>query len=141
MTTKPTSQLNFEVRGNITVGTIQASNMFDAMNVAEFGNEAIKYLEDKPGTKLLLNFESVDYMSSAALTELLRINEEVKKTDGSVRLCSLTPDIRKVFEITNLEKLFVIHDDDSLESALKRYERSLTVASDDATWAGSDEGS
>lgn len=141
MTTKPTSQLNFEVRGNITVGTIQASNMFDAMNVTEFGNEAIQYLKENPGTKLLLNFESVDYMSSAALTELLRINEEVKKTDGSVRLCSLTPDIRKVFEITNLEKLFVIHGDDSVESALKRYERSLTVASDDATWAGSDEGS
>ena len=78
MTTKPTSQLNFEVRGNITVGTIQASNMFDAMNVTEFGNEAIEYLKEKPGTKLLLNFESVDYMSSAALTELLRINEEVK---------------------------------------------------------------
>lgn len=127
-------RLSFDVHGPITVGTLDEANMLDAMNVTEFGNGVLEYVKDKPGLNLLLNFEHVDYMSSAALTELLRINEALRNGNGSVRLCGLTKDIRKVFQITNLEKLFVIHEDETLQDALKRYERSLAVAADEDTW-------
>ncbi len=138
MSNDPAQQLTFEEHGKITVGTIQDANMFDAANVIHFGNTVLEYVKGKPGLRLLLDFEKVDYLSSAALTELLRINEALQKSNGSVRLCSLTKDIRKVFEITNLEKLFVIHGDDDAKSALKRFERSLAVAADDSAWAALD---
>ena len=134
MAANPTPQLTFEVHGPITVGTVDESNMLDAMNVTEFGNEVLEYIKDKPGINLLLNFEHVDYMSSAALTELLRINDALRSSGGRVRLCGLTRDIRKVFQITNLEKLFVIHDDDDLKSAMRRFERSLAVAAEEENW-------
>ncbi len=129
-------RLSFEVHGPITVGTLDEANMLDAMNVTEFGNEVLKYVDSKQQLQLLLNFQNVDYMSSAALTELLRINEAVRKLSGSVRLCGLTKDIRKVFQITNLEKLFVIHEDDTVNAALKRFERSLAIAAEENSWTG-----
>ena len=77
-------------------------------------------------------------MSSAALTELLRVNEALRNAGGSVRLCGLSTNIRKVFQITNLEKLFVIHEGDNVGMALKRFERSLAVAAEEDSWSGPD---
>lgn len=134
MATNAQPRMTFDVHGPIVVGTLDEANMLDAMNVTDFGNSVLEYVKDKPGLNLLLNFENVDYMSSAALTELLRINEALRKNNGHVRLCGLTKDIRKVFQITNLEKLFVIHEDDSLQAALKRFERSLAIAAEEDSW-------
>lgn len=135
---EPTQSVSFEERGNIDVGTILSTDMLDGMNVTHFGEEVLNHIGTKPGLHLLLNFEKVTYMSSAALTELLKINESVRLTKGSVRLCSLSTDIRQVFEITNLEKLFVIHEDDSLDAAIQRFERSLAVAADEEAWSSPD---
>ena len=138
MSTNAQPQLTFDVHGPITVGTLDEANMLDAMNVTDFGNGVLEYVKDKPGLNLLLNFQNVDYMSSAALTELLRINEALRDSQGSVRLCGLTKDIRKVFQITNLERLFVIHEGDSVDSARKRFERSLAIAAEEQTWSAPD---
>lgn len=127
--------LQFEKRGRVTVGSVVSTNMLDGANVTEFGNEALKYVERHPGVNLLLDFSNVTYMSSAALTELLRLNQALGEQGGSVRLCNLTPAIRNVFQITNLEKLFYIHDGEDLEAAHKRFERALTIAAQEAAWA------
>lgn len=136
----PPVRVDFETLGRVTVGTVQETNTLDGMNVADFGNEVIEYIKDKDGLHLLLNFEYVTYMSSAALTELLRMNEALRETHGSVRLCNLSCDIRKVFQITNLDQLFGIHDDENVKKAAERFERSLAVAADEDAWAGQDMG-
>ena len=127
--------VRFDIHAPITVGTIHSTDILDGANVSQFGSEVIAYVETHAGIHLLLDFNEIKYMSSAGLTELLRINESLKKDEGSVRLCGLTKDIRKVFEITNLEQLFVIHDDDSVDAATKRFERSLAVAAKEDAWA------
>lgn len=127
--------LQFEKRGRVTIGSVVATNMLDGANVTVFGNESLKYIEKHQGVNLLLNFQNVTYMSSAALTELLRINQALRERGGSVRLCNLTPAIRNVFQITNLEKLFFIHDGEDLEAAHKRFERALTIAAQEEAWA------
>lgn len=132
--------LQFEKRGRVTIGTVVSTNMLDGANVTEFGNETLGYIKKHPGIHLLLNFRTVTYMSSAALTELLRINQALRDAGGSVRLCSLTPAIRNVFQITNLEKLFFIHDDEDVDAAHKRFERALTIAAQEEAWADKNAG-
>lgn len=124
----------------VTVGTISGTTVLDGLNVADFGNGVLEYVKGKPGLHLLLNFEHITYMSSAGLTELLRINEALQASRGSIRLCNLSCDIRKVFKITNLDQMFAIHEDENLGSAVQRYERSLTVAANEDAWAGQDTG-
>lgn len=123
--------LFFEKRGRITVGRLQAASVLDAMNVARFAEEVLARIKTSPGLHLLLDFELVDYLSSAVLTELLRINEAVKAADGTFRLCGLNPDVQKVFEITNLNKIFVIYQG---RDAAAKYERSLDVAAQEDAW-------
>ena len=136
----PSALVRFEPTSHITVGTIEGTNVLDGMNVTDFGNYVLEFAKGKSGLQLLLNFENITYMSSAALTELLRINEALSATKGSVRLCNLSCDIRKVFKITNLDQMFAIHDDEDVQTASKRFERSLSVAADEDAWSGKDTG-
>ena len=125
--------IEFQVRGRITLGTVRSSSVLSARNVARFGEEVIAYVNAHPKLNLLLNFENVDYLSSAVLTELLRIKGAVEHVTGNLRLCAVSPLIHKAFEITNLDKVFVIHAD-SAEQDVRRFERALNVAAQEATW-------
>ena len=136
----PDTLVRFQASDQVTVGTIDGTKVLDSMNVTDFGDHVLEYVKDKPGLHLLLDFENITYMSSAGLTELLRINHALTASKGTIRLCNLSCDIRKVFQITNLDRLFAIHEDENVESALRRYERSLTVAADEDAWAGQDTG-
>lgn len=128
--------VEFEVVGRITVGTIRTSSVLSALNVAEFGNTVLDYIQEHPGLNLLLNFENVDYLSSAVLTELLRINKAINESNGRLHLCAISTVIREVFEITNLDRIFVIYEEGKT-AGIKRLERSLNIAAQEAAWKNS----
>lgn len=125
--------VEFSDQGRVNVGTVRTSSVLSTINVVEFGNEVIAYIEARPGINLLLNFENVDYLSSAVLTELLRINKAIEAAKGQLRLCGVSKVIMEVFQITNLDKMFTIYHDD-LSGGLRRFERALDVAAEEAAW-------
>jgi len=129
--------LTFEEKGRIWVGTIRANSVLSAANVSEFGAEVLAFVAKHPGVNLILNFENVDYLSSAVLTELLRINKAIEDGAGHLRLCAISPVIHEVFEITNLDKIFIIHSDD-VATDLARFERSLDIEAEDKAWGSPD---
>ncbi|MBI5095619.1 MAG: STAS domain-containing protein [Candidatus Hydrogenedentes bacterium] len=130
MSTQP--PINFVQEGSITVGTIATTSVLDALNVSAFGQCALEYVRDKPGLNLLLNFEHVTYLSSAVLSELIRINDAVTKGGGAVRLCALEENLQEVFKITNLDQVFVIYG--PAKDAVKRYERSIKLNEQEESW-------
>lgn len=122
----------FRKEGNITVGTIATTSVLDALNVSAFGQAVMDYVNAQPAMNLLLNFEHVNYLSSAVLSELIRINDATTKRGGLLRLCALEDNIQEVFRITNLDQVFVIYG--PAKEAVKRFERSLHVAEEEASW-------
>ncbi len=125
--------VDFTQEGRVIVGTIRTSSVLSAINVAEFGNEVVAYVEARPGVNLLLNFEHVDYLSSAVLTELLRVNKAIESVQGKLRLCSLSKVILEVFQITNLDTMFTIFDED-LDGGRRRFQRALEIQDQEAAW-------
>lgn len=124
--------VEFGERGAITVGVVQAGSVLDALNVAQFGSIVLAYVKRHPGLRLLLDFHHVGYLSSAVLTELLRINQTCREMGGELRLCALNDDIRKVFEITNLNKMFTIYG--AADDAVVKYARSLAIEAQEDAW-------
>ncbi len=107
--------------------------MLDAVNVSQFGKELTNFVQEHDKVNLLLDFEGVNYLSSAVLSELLNAQERCEATGGGLRLCSVNPEIKKVFEISNLDKVFVLYDCD-VRQGVKRYQKSLEIERDDETW-------
>jgi len=125
--------ISFSKREPIHIGQLQTASILDAMNVSQFGKELTAFLQQHDKANLLLNFEGVNYLSSAVLSELLNAQEQCDATGGGLRLCSVNPEIKKVFVISNLDQVFIIYDCDVRE-AVKRYQKSLDTERDDETW-------
>ena len=61
----------------------------------------------------------MEYLSSAALAKLITLNKKLQAAGGKLILCNIDPQIREVFEITRLNKLFTIHDEE--QAALQAF--------------------
>lgn len=118
-------KLEFSKQDGITVGTITHTQMLDGTNVASFGAQALAYVEEHPDLKLMINFENINYMSSAGLTELLKINDALKTDGRPVHLWGLNKDIDNVFRITNLDKMFTIHNEDTIDLACSSFKETV----------------
>ncbi len=93
--------------------------IIDASEIEQLGAELIALVEEHNKHDLLLNFEGVEFLSSAALNKLLALHSRVKKVGGKVRICNLHPQIREVFAITRLDRMFDI--DKTEEISLKKF--------------------
>ena len=94
-------------------------NILDEANIQQIGEEISQLVEMKLQPKVLISFENVDHLSSAALGTLITINNKIRGKDGQLRLANIDPQIYEVFVITKLNKLFQIHD--SAEQALASF--------------------
>jgi anti-sigma B factor antagonist len=84
------------------------NKILDEANIAEIGQQVRALVEAKDRPKVLLDFNNVDHLSSAALGMLIEVNNRVKQQNGQLRLANIKPQIMEVFEITKLNKLFRI---------------------------------
>ncbi|MBB6430909.1 STAS domain-containing protein [Algisphaera agarilytica] len=85
-------------------------NILEEANIQQIGEEIATLIDSKANPKILLNFENVEHLSSAALGTLITVNTKVKQKGGQLRLASIDKQIYEVFVITKLNKLFQIHD-------------------------------
>ncbi len=58
--------------------------------------------------RFLVNFEKLDYISSAGLRVLLAAAKQLKGTDGELRICSLNEVVREVFDISGFTTIFKV---------------------------------
>jgi len=63
--------------------------------------------------RFLVNFEKLDYISSAGLRILLAAAKQLKGTDGELRICSLNEVVREVFDISGLTTIFKVFGSES----------------------------
>src|SRR5438309_1694165 len=84
------------------------SKILDEANITEIGATLNALIDEAASPKILLDFHSVDHLSSAALGMLINVNNRIKQRNGQLRLASIKPQIFEVFVITKLNKLFRI---------------------------------
>lgn len=107
------SRLVIEQDGEVTRVDFLDRNILEEASIQQIGDQVGAMIEASPSPKILLNFENVEHLSSAALGTLITINNAVKKQGGQLRLANIDPQIYEVFVITKLNKLFQIHDDNA----------------------------
>jgi anti-sigma B factor antagonist len=120
MSTAPRRQrLEVEDIGDITVVNFIDKKILDEQNIQVIGDQLFRLVEELGRQKLLLNFGNVEYLSSAALGKLITLHKKVNAAGGKLILCNIDPQIREVFEITKLNKIFTIHKEE--QSALQAF--------------------
>ncbi len=64
-------------------------------------------------TKILVNLEKLDYISSAGLRVLLVVAKQLRTTDGELRICSLNEVVKEVFDISGFDMILPISASES----------------------------
>ncbi|MFW5681436.1 MAG: STAS domain-containing protein [Phycisphaeraceae bacterium] len=105
------SRLVISEEGDVTKIEFVDRNILEEANIQQIGDEISQIIEQQDDPKLLINFEHVEHLSSAALGTLITINNKVRQKGGQLRLSNIDPQIYEVFVITKLNKLFQIHSD------------------------------
>lgn len=104
------SRLVVDNHGDVTVVQFLDRNILEEASIQQIGDEIAELIQAASNPKILLDFESVEHLSSAALGTLITVNNKVKEKGGQLRLSNIDPQIYEVFVITKLNKLFQIHD-------------------------------
>jgi len=104
---------------DVTIVRFVDRKILDATNIEELGDQLFDLITNGRHKKLLLSFEGVEFLSSAALNKLIILDKKAKTVGGRVKLSDLRPEIREVFVITRLTQLFEICDDQ--EAALEAF--------------------
>ena len=99
--------------GDVTVVRFVDRKILDVTNIHELGRELFALVEEQNRKKLLLNFTTVEFLSSETLGELIKLEKKVKQHAGRLMLTNIKPEIYEVFAITRLTKLFDIRDEEA----------------------------
>jgi anti-anti-sigma factor len=90
--------------------------------------DEIKELEEKLAethssgiSKVIIDFSRTELIYSAFISVLLMYNQKFKQTGGSIKLTNLTPEVKKIIEVTRLFQIFETYQ--SLDEAIDSFKK------------------
>lgn len=112
-------QIEVESKGNVSV--VHCGGSLDADSIAAFKKIAYE-LVDKGATQLVVDCSNLTFVDSMGLGVLISLLRRVRQGNGDVKMASLSDDVKTIFEITRLHRLFEVCADTS--TAIKRFGES-----------------
>ncbi len=110
--------INVEQQGDISI--LHCGGSLDAESVTGFKKVAYDLVE-KGAVKIVVDCEEINFVDSMGLGALISLLRRARSRKGDVKVSALSEDVRTVFEITRLHRLFDICADAS--AACRRFER------------------
>lgn len=116
---QPSTHLKIKRAGAVSIVEFADRKILEELSIQEIGDELRGLAESEPGAQLLLNFENVDHLASAALGMLITLHKKIQEQNGTLKLSNINRQIFQVFRITRLNRVFDIHE--TAEKALESF--------------------
>jgi anti-anti-sigma factor len=100
--------LDVEYGTDITIVTLNHEKILDEEQLRELQEYFQPIIKKNDNKTMIINFNNVKFMTSSFLGVLIRVHKKVRERGGRIELRNLDPRIRKIFEITQLTKVFDI---------------------------------
>ena len=102
--------MNITISKTGETNVVQIAGRLDTTNYGELEHH-LSSLTERNEYRILLDLEKLEYISSSGLRILLMFLKKIKAANGRFMLCSLTPEIREIFEISGFINIFDIYAD------------------------------
>ncbi len=99
-------QLNMTEQGDIVTISIEEERM-DAHNSGDLKEQMLQ-LFDEGKCSLVIDLSAVRFIDSSGLGALVSGFKNASAREGSLKLCCLQPQVRSMFELTRLHRVFEI---------------------------------
>lgn len=104
---------------DVTIVDFNQPTIVDPQQVQEMDRQLADLIDGQARKKLILDFSKVKTLSSSAIGTLLSLQKKADGMKGKVVLCGVQKEVRQVFKISGLHKLFTFCK--SEEAALGKF--------------------
>ncbi len=101
--------MSVKVQHEAAITVITVAGRFDALMAKEFKN-CIADLTDGHRTLIALDMAAVNFIDSSGLGSLVGALKGISKEKGEIRIAGLSPEVRTIFELTRLHRIFDIYE-------------------------------
>ncbi|HAZ05529.1 MAG TPA: anti-sigma factor antagonist [Acetobacterium sp.] len=99
--------MKIEVKQEGEIFVVELEGRMDTNTSPEFQKEMETYYS-KEGFQMILDFDQLDFVSSAGLRVLLLIQKKSKALNGSLVIKNVKPEIQEVFDMTGFSDILTI---------------------------------
>lgn len=100
------------------VGVLNLSGNLDIGKQVRFKEEILKSVGAE-ASRVVLDFKAVSFIDSACLGVLVFLLRKLKSQGGDVRISGLQEEVRSIFQITRMDRVFKLYD--QVDEAVKSY--------------------
>ncbi len=104
--------MTISVKTTNDVKVLHCEGELDTQTSPDAQNQ-LKQLIEEGARKILVNFEQLEYISSAGVAVLLAAAKQLKAVDGELRVCGLNEVVKEVFEILCLMTILKVFGSES----------------------------
>ena len=101
------TKMKIDVKQDGEIFVVELEGRMDTNTSPEFQKEMEEYYS-KQGFNMILNFDKLDFVSSAGLRVLLLIQKKSKALSGSLVIKNVKPEIQEVFDMTGFSDILTI---------------------------------
>ena len=110
MAESTTDIFSIECCGKVSIVTIHAREL-DSTTAEELSTHLLALLNDAKTYRFVLDFANVRIMQSACFGALVGFLKWLARYDGKIAIANVTEEIRFLFAVTKLDKVFPIFKD------------------------------
>ena len=110
--------MNIEVKQQGDIKVLQCGGSLDADTVASFKKIAYE-LVDEGSNRFVVDMSHLDFVDSMGLGVLISLLRRVRQREGDVKVSGLSDEVKTIFEITRLHRLFDVCAD--ADAAVKKF--------------------
>jgi anti-sigma B factor antagonist len=105
-----------EIKG-VTLVNFRSVSIIDLPTVEAIGTELYALVDQQARKRIILDFAAVKFLSSQMLGVIINVQKKAKQIGGRVILCAMRPELKKVFQITRLDKVleFAADENEAME--------------------------
>jgi len=103
--------LDISREGNVAVASFRGPCISDVEEITSASAQLRLYIQTDPPRRIVFDFHGVKFFSSQVLGLLLEARAHLRPHDGEVAITSLSPQLQRVFKITNLDRIFRLYPD------------------------------
>jgi anti-sigma B factor antagonist len=116
------SSLRSQIVDGVLVVYFTDAKILDEARITQIGQELMSAVASaSQNKKMVLNFQGVQFMSSAMIGKLVLLNRKCKTDEVVLKMSNISPNVLEVFKITKLNKVFEIYDTE--EKAIKSFDK------------------
>lgn len=92
------------------VKTLEPAGMLDGAAAHDLKNQVLDLLREG-ADGVLLNLSGITFMNSSGIGALVSTLKAVREKDKQLYICGLTDQVRMIFELTKMDRVFNLYSD------------------------------